>query len=647
MRRLLPYGVLAALVFVGFLGVSYAWDYTNSVEFCGMTCHTMPPEYAAFQVSPHARVLCVECHIGRDFVATRITRKAGDLEHVTSTIFNTYEFPIYADKLRPAQETCERCHYPQKFSDDSLRENIRFLENEDNTRLSIFLAMHTGGGTEREGLGRGIHWHVENEVWFVATDELQQEIPYVRVVGPDGAEDVYVALDASQSAEELAGMKQVRMDCITCHNRVSHNILPPHKAVDQAMARRQIDADIPNIRAKAVETLTAERSSDDAAHAAIRSLMAYYRDEYPDYYAENQDTVQAAVDMLLAIYDASTFREQKVDWQTHPSNIGHADWPGCFRCHDGQHVNQNDEAIRLECNLCHSIPLVVEPGVIEPELPLVTGIQPESHFNTHWIALHRDALDQTCQACHDIGNAGGTDNSSFCSNSACHGTTWEYAGLDAPGLAEVLAANRPAPPVSEPEPEAQPAAGGELTFDAVAPLFEAKCGTCHNDQAATGGLVLTTYEGVMAGGANGAVVVPGDAEASLLVQVQRGEHFAKLSDEALQAVIDWINAGAASGAPAEQPAAPTGEGGVTFEDVAPLFETKCGTCHNEQAATGGLVLTTYEGIMAGGANGAVVVPDDAEASLLVQVQRGEHFAKLSDDELQTVIGWINAGALER
>lgn len=218
LRRLLPWGVLAGVVFVGLLGVSYAWDYTNSVEFCGMTCHTMPPEYAAYQVSPHARVLCVECHIGRGFVATRVTRKIGDIEHVIDTLFNNYELPIFASKLRPAQETCERCHYPAKFSDDSLRENIRFADDEENTRTSIYLAMRTGGGTAREGLGRGIHWHVENEVWFVADDKLQQTIPYVRVVGADGEEDVYVALNTSRPVEELAAMEPVRMDCITLYD---------------------------------------------------------------------------------------------------------------------------------------------------------------------------------------------------------------------------------------------------------------------------------------------------------------------------------------------------------------------------------------------------------------------------------------------
>jgi len=154
--RILPYLTLGVLTLAVLVGSAYAWDYTNSPQFCGTACHTMPPEYTAYLTSPHARVDCVECHIGRGFIATRISRKAGDMQHVFATLFHTYEFPITADNLRPARETCERCHSPEKFSDDSLREIRTFGDDPANTPLSIFLILHTGGGVSREGLGRGI-----------------------------------------------------------------------------------------------------------------------------------------------------------------------------------------------------------------------------------------------------------------------------------------------------------------------------------------------------------------------------------------------------------------------------------------------------------------------------------------------------------
>src|SRR5512144_2911386 len=131
--KVLPYAVLGVLTILLLTGSAYAWDYTNSPAFCGTTCHTMPPEYTAYQVSPHARIDCVDCHIGKGFIATRITRKAGDLKHVTATLFKNYEFPIRAHELRPARETCELCHFPEKFSDDSLREIHRYQNDRANT----------------------------------------------------------------------------------------------------------------------------------------------------------------------------------------------------------------------------------------------------------------------------------------------------------------------------------------------------------------------------------------------------------------------------------------------------------------------------------------------------------------------------------
>ncbi len=191
---------------VGVGGV-YTWDYTNSPEFCGTACHTMPPEYTAYLTSPHARIDCVECHIGRGFIATRVSRKAGDIRHIVSLAFEQYEFPIRADDLRPARDTCERCHFPEKFSDDSLREIQRFLPDEDNTAQTIYLVLKTGGGSARQGLGRGIHWHIENPVSYYASDPEKQQIPYVRVERPDGTLVEYVDVEFGiQSGQRRPGL---------------------------------------------------------------------------------------------------------------------------------------------------------------------------------------------------------------------------------------------------------------------------------------------------------------------------------------------------------------------------------------------------------------------------------------------------------
>jgi nitrate/TMAO reductase-like tetraheme cytochrome c subunit len=541
-RRLLPYLTLGVItILVGIVG-TYGWEYTNSPEFCGTVCHTMPPEYTAYLVSPHARVDCVECHIGRGFIATRVTRKAGDIKHIFSLLFKDYDFPIEADDLRPARETCERCHFPEKFSDDSLREIVRYSNDLDNTPITTYLTLKTGGGTERQGLGRGIHWHIENQVLFYAEDHQQQDIPFVRVVETDGSYTDFIELGSEFSMDAIDETQLIEMDCITCHNRISHLILPPEASVDQLISRGLIYTSIPEIRSNAVEVLSGSYDSNELAINAIGGLAGYYDAAYPEFYAQNPALVDDAVSALQDAYDKSVFREQSLDWTTHPNNIGHQYSPGCLRCHDGEHLNAQEEAIRLECNLCHSIPVVVEPSDIVALIEISRGPEPETHLNPNWIALHRDVFDSTCESCHSIEDPGGTSNTSFCSNSACHGVAWPYAGFDAPGLREILLEQLPETPSPEP-PSVDP---DELTYQAaIGPLLEARCGTCHGEGGFMG-LDVTSYEALLLGGDSGEVVIQGDPDTSLLVLKQSGDqpHPGQFSSEELDLIIDWIAAGA-------------------------------------------------------------------------------------------------------
>ena len=540
-RRLLPYGSLvAAFLVVSFSG-AYVWDYTNSPEFCGTTCHTMPPEYTAYLTSPHARILCVECHIGRDFIATRITRKVGDIKHVVDTISKNYEFPIHATDLRPARETCERCHSPEKFADDSLREIKRFGSDVDNTPTSIFLTLKTGGGSKRQGLGRGIHWHVENKIDYLPTDVMEQTIPYVRVVEDDGSITEYVDIESNINPATVDQSKLKEMDCITCHNRITHLILSPQDSVDQMMARGIISPTIPEIHLKAVEVLNGSYSSTQEALDRIASLRDYYQTAYPDFYAGNSSQIDGVIATLQQTYQQSFFPEQKADWRTHANNVGHRLTPGCFRCHDGKHLDAKQQAIRLECNLCHSVPVVVGPDKFVANIEISRGPEPEPHRNANWLGLHRDAFNDTCADCHTTRNPGGTDNSSFCSNSGCHGNVWEYAGLNAPGLRDILKQQLPPPPTPVP-------ASGALTYhDSIGPLLQQRCAGCHGPSGGSlQGLDVTTYQTLMAGSQSGPVIVPGDPQASLLIKKQSGAqpHFAQLTPEELKRVQDWIAAGA-------------------------------------------------------------------------------------------------------
>ena len=222
---------LGALVVLAIIGATVftvgvtAWEYTNSTEFCGTTCHTMPPEYVAYLQSPHSRVSCVDCHLGQESVLQAIPRKAREMRHVVNALSQDYEIPIYVRSLRPARDTCEKCHDPEKFSFDSLKKIVRYGEDENNTPRETYLTLKTGGGTDSEGLGTGIHWHTTNEVYYLADDELKQEIPYVREVRPDGSTKEYFDLESDITPEEVAGRSEElrRMDCIDCHNRVRTN----------------------------------------------------------------------------------------------------------------------------------------------------------------------------------------------------------------------------------------------------------------------------------------------------------------------------------------------------------------------------------------------------------------------------------------
>lgn len=538
--RVLPYAVLGAATLLFMVGSAYAWDYTNSPEFCGTACHTMPPEYTSYLTSPHARVDCVDCHIGEGFITTRITRKAGDAKHIIRLAFKDYEFPIHAKEMRPARETCEECHFPEKFSDDSLREIKHFGNDIDNSPTSIYLLMKTGGGSERTGLGRGIHWHIENPVYYYAEDSIEQSIPYVRVVDDDGNIREFIDIESGFDAGSIDQEKLEQMDCITCHNRITHMVFPPEELIDQLIERRLVSREIPEIRRKALEIFNNPYETTEFATLAIAGLENYYKTVHPDYYSENLHIIKDAITELQNAYNQSVFPEQKSDWNSHANNIGHDFTPGCFRCHDGRHLDQQEQAIRLECNLCHSIPVVADAYDFVAEIEISRGPEPQTHLNANWIGMHRDAFDPTCGNCHTIEDPGGVSNTSFCSNSACHGSVFTYAGFDAPALREIWLSQLPPPP------DVPEIGEGPLTYNGViGSLLEIRCGACHGATAVQG-LDLSTYGAALKGSTTGAVILPGDAENSPLVvrQQESQPHFGQFSTEELDLIIQWITEGA-------------------------------------------------------------------------------------------------------
>ncbi|TAK11249.1 MAG: hypothetical protein EPO32_12720 [Anaerolineae bacterium] len=547
--RVLPYAVMGLLTVLVLAGGTAGWTYTNSSEFCGTACHTMPPEYSAYLISPHARVQCVECHIGRDVITTQFTRKAGDLRHVVLNITKQYEYPIRAVQMRPARESCETCHFPEKFSDDSLRELRRYQTDEANSIVSTFLVLKTGGGTGREGLGYGIHWHVESDVYYLANDSLEQEISYVRVVDKDGNVTEFYDLESGIGPEDVAGQTLVQMDCITCHNRITHKVSKPQDAVSNAITKGLISSELPFVVRESVALLTVEYPDKESATEAMTALAGFYEQNYPDVFASQQEDIQQAILSLQEIYAESVFPEQKSDWDSHPNNLGHKYDPGCFRCHDGKHVTQTGEAIRLECNLCHAIPVVVEGSQQVTQIEVLSGPQPYSHTHSSWIALHDDAIDTTCASCHpptdpetDLTALTGTPpvDGSFCGNAACHGSGWVYAGFDSPALQPVL--ERELYQLKNTSPFLT--AGNYTYEDVFRNIFEARCTACHSGPEASAGLDLNSYRGLLTGSRNGPVVdTDAPAASVMVVRQEAGGHFGQMLADEIEALLSWITAG--------------------------------------------------------------------------------------------------------
>jgi nitrate/TMAO reductase-like tetraheme cytochrome c subunit len=362
-RNALAFFLSFVVVFVilSAVGSYRAYEFTDSVQFCGQLCHSvMNPEFVAYSQSPHARVRCVDCHVGAG--ATWYVRsKLSGARQVYATMFNKYPRPIPTpvENLRPAQETCEECHWPRKFHGDQFKVITHFGSDEKNTPRQVRLLIKTGGGDPSTGMARGIHWHMNigNEITYALTDRKRETIAWVQARDlQTGEVTVYQAKDSGVTAEQIQKAPKHRMDCIDCHNRPTHIYVPPDRSVDQSLLAKRLNANMPFIKQQAVTALTGEyKNGADAMQGIAKSLHEFYAGKYPDLANNHRDELEAAVKEVQRIYSSSFFPEMKVDWRTHNDHIGHFYYSGCFRCHDGQHVAANGKAISSDCTICHTI----------------------------------------------------------------------------------------------------------------------------------------------------------------------------------------------------------------------------------------------------------------------------------------------------
>lgn len=391
-------GFVLFLLFTAF-GSFKAYEYTDSDQFCGEMCHAvMEPEYTAYQSSPHARVGCVQCHIGSGadwFVRSKLS----GAYQVYATLFNLYPRPIPTpiQNLRPAQETCEQCHWPSHFYGEKRRSFKYFLTDERNSAMEIDLLMKVGGNNAETGPTSGIHWHmnINNIIEYIPADSTRQTIPWVRFTSRDGTIQRIYQSTESELTEEMKSANPMRtMDCIDCHNRPSHIYHPPTRTVNLGMSQGWIDSSIPSIKKVSVDLLEAEYTTKQGALDSIKiGLLSYYKENYPDVFASKSTELENAAVELQKIYSRNYFPSMKVSWRRFPQNIGHLFAPGCFRCHDGKHQDEQGNVISKDCNACHTI-VSQQFGGEKPKLSL-TGLE-----YTHPEDIGEAWKETNCSDCH-------------------------------------------------------------------------------------------------------------------------------------------------------------------------------------------------------------------------------------------------------
>jgi hypothetical protein len=367
----------------------------------------MEPEYTAYLDSPHARVPCVDCHVGEG-ASWYVKSKLSGARQVLAVLFDTYQKPIPVPimHLRPARETCERCHWPEKFYGATLVQLPHYRYDESNTPEQISLTIKTGGGSKQHGESTGIHWHmlIENAIDFVALDPKQQQIPWTSVRRPDGTLVEYFSTRLKTPEDKIRSLEKHTMDCIDCHNRPTHNYPTPDSGIDNALYKGLVSGKLPWIKKVAVEALNRPYDTRQAAAEGIhKEILAFYEEKHPEVLKEQRAELDEAIAVAVDIWQRGVFPDMNVDWKTYPSNIGHRYWPGCFRCHDGEHVTKDGKVLSRDCtNTCHTQPVrgaMTPLGTVDP----FAGADwhpwemPKKHLS---IEAHERVQ---CNECHEAG----------------------------------------------------------------------------------------------------------------------------------------------------------------------------------------------------------------------------------------------------
>ena len=375
LRRLFAFVVVTGLanLIIGTQLTYRAVEHMDTVQFCGESCHVMKPEFMAYHNSPHSRVLCVECHVAPGAAGWFESKKAGTRQLI-GVLRGNYPRPIpsalESGKLIPSRYTCEQCHWPQKIGTIYLRVIPKYADDEANTPTQTVLLMFIGGGRIK-GI-HGSHMGPGIQIRYATADSKRQTIPWVEYRNTSTG-DARTYLAGGTNPDSLANLPRYTMQCVDCHNRPTHTFELAERAVNRAIALGEIPSTLPFIKKKSVELLKARYSgSEQAAREISSALQAYYQQNYPAVYAQRSQDVAAAAASVVAIYNRNVFPDLQVTWGTYPNNLGHTDFPGCFRCHDEAHATSDKRTITQDCNTCHQ-PLAIEEA--SPEILKSLGLE--------------------------------------------------------------------------------------------------------------------------------------------------------------------------------------------------------------------------------------------------------------------------------
>lgn len=387
-------------LFLSSIGSLEAFHYTETVEFCGKMCHrVMKPEYVAYQNSPHANVSCVECHVGPG-ADWYVKSKLSGLRQVFAVIKNDYPTPIPTPirDLRPARETCEQCHWPEKFYSHSLVQEKHFLTDEENTEWNIDLRMKVGASHSALGISEGIHWHINTDISVKYWDQNgdRESLPFVRLTNNITGETTDYKdsdVDFDMDTIDLEVLRTV--DCMDCHNRPSHVYNTPQNFVDFALVDGTISKTLPGIKAIAMEIFASDYETGEQADSAIQAaIIEYYKDYYPEVSETRKLEIDQAIVGLKESYSKNIFPEMKASWDVYPDQIGHMEYNGCFRCHNDRHTSESGKVISKDCNLCHTI-LMQGPEGQEEAAPFNSSLE-----FLHPIDIDGAEKEMLCADCH-------------------------------------------------------------------------------------------------------------------------------------------------------------------------------------------------------------------------------------------------------